>query len=140
MENTWKKIEGFNHYHINRMGEVYSEKINRLLSPYLKNGYTYITLQTSDKKKKNFRLHRLVAKTFIDNRDNPHNLNHPTFGCSIAANIVQHVSDKQQFVNPDIMSVPDAKKAVQAAQRAQERPPEQEVNSVTRGITNAIQE
>ena len=76
MENTWKKIEGFNHYHINRMGEVYSEKINRLLNSYLKNGYTYITLQTSDKKKKNFRLHRLVAKTFIDNPDNKSQVNH----------------------------------------------------------------
>jgi hypothetical protein len=85
-------------------------------------------------------LARDCESRFIDNRDNPHNLNHPTFGCSMAANIVQHVSDKQQFVNPDIMGVPDAKKAVQAAQRAQERPAEQEVNSVTRGITSAIQE
>jgi hypothetical protein len=85
-------------------------------------------------------LARDCESRFIDNRDNPSNLNHPTFGCSTSANIVQHVSDKQQFVNPSTMSTPDAKKPVQAVGRYQAPPPETEAYSVTQGITNAIKE
>jgi hypothetical protein len=50
---------------------------------------------------------------YIDNTINPYNLNHPTFGCSLAANSVQMVSDKRQFTNPAMMGNSDASKAVQ---------------------------
>jgi type IV pilus biogenesis protein CpaD/CtpE len=53
---------------------------------------------------------------YIDNPVNPYNLNHPTFGCSLAVNMVQMVSDKRQFTNPAIMDYPDAFKAGQAMQ------------------------
>lgn len=49
---------------------------------------------------------------FIDNSINPYNLNHPTFGCSVAANIVQSVPDKRQFVNPALKGDGDAESAV----------------------------
>lgn len=74
---------------------------------------------------------------YIDNSINPYNLNHPTFGCSSAANMVQMVSDKRQFVNPDIMTYPDGEKTVQAYRAYQKPSPvasgEGGVRSVIRG-------
>lgn len=58
-------------------------------------------------------LARDCENRFIDNSVNPYHLNHPTFGCSTAVNMVQMVSDKQQFVRPNLMDMPDAKKASQ---------------------------
>lgn len=54
----------------------------------------------------------------------------PEYGCSVAANMVQHVSDKQQFVSPAVMPDPRATSAVnmynnanraQAAQQQQQQ-------------------
>lgn len=60
---------------------------------------------------------RILARdcdsSFISNHVNPYNLNHPTFGCSVAANTVQMVSDKQQFVYPELTGERDAEKAAQ---------------------------
>ncbi len=50
---------------------------------------------------------------YIDNHINPYNLNHPTFGCSIAINQVQMVSDKRQFVDPVLLGSYDGEKATQ---------------------------
>ena len=51
---------------------------------------------------------------YIDNAINPYNLNHPTFGCSVASNMVQMVSDKQQFIKPDLLGYPGARRALNA--------------------------
>ncbi len=59
-------------------------------------------------------LARDCESRYIDNLTNPYNLNHPTFGCSIAANSVQMVSDKRQFTNPPLMDNSSALKAIQA--------------------------
>lgn len=65
---------------------------------------------------------RLLARDcksrFVDNSRNSYNANSPSFGCSVAANIVQHVSDKKQFIDPNLMDVPMATGAVQAYNRA----------------------
>ena len=70
---------------------------------------------------------RVIARDcenrFIDNSVNPYNLHHPTYGCSVAANIVQMVSDKQQFVAPNLLDYPDARKAVQVYRNYLEAPP-----------------
>lgn len=58
-------------------------------------------------------LARDCENRYIDNRINPYELNHPTFGCSVASNMVQHVSDKHQFVSPALMDYSDGGKAVQ---------------------------
>ena len=59
---------------------------------------------------------RIQARTcehrFIDNHSNPYNHSHPAYGCSVASNIVQSVSDKKQFVNPDLMGNQDAERAL----------------------------
>lgn len=56
---------------------------------------------------------------YIDNIVNPYNLNHPTFGCSLAANTVQMVSDKRQFLEPRVLGKADARKYVQAVDKQQ---------------------
>ncbi len=60
---------------------------------------------------------RVIARDcesrFIDNSINPYNLNHPTLGCSVAANTVQMVSDKRQFTNPRLLDYADGEKAFQ---------------------------
>lgn len=76
MNEIWKKIEGYNHYYVNRIGDVYSEKSDMVLKPHIKNGYTFVSLQTPDKKNKSVRIHRLVATAFIDNPDNKPQVNH----------------------------------------------------------------
>lgn len=60
---------------------------------------------------------RVVARDcdnrYLDNPINPYNLNHPTFGCSVALNIVQMVGDKRQFTSPALLDYLDGEKAVQ---------------------------
>ena len=41
------------------------------------------------------------------------NVSSPSFGCSLAANMVQQITNKQQIVRPNLMDYPDAAKAVQ---------------------------
>lgn len=55
---------------------------------------------------------------FIDNSSNVWNKVTPSFGCTVAANVVQHVSDKQQFVSPNVSDPTTARTAVQAYDRA----------------------
>ncbi|MFO1242794.1 MAG: CpaD family pilus assembly lipoprotein [Rickettsiales bacterium] len=58
-------------------------------------------------------LARDCENRYIDNSINPYNLNHPTFGCSLASNLVQMVSDKRQFVSPSLLDPMDGEKAGQ---------------------------
>lgn len=54
---------------------------------------------------------------FVENKNEKHALNAPTFGCSVAANTVQMVGDKRQFSNPRLVDFMDGKKAVQNMER-----------------------
>ena len=45
---------------------------------------------------------------YVNNSSNNANLNHPAFGCSVASNIVQSVTDKRQFTNPALLDMPAA--------------------------------
>lgn len=75
-------------------------------------------------------LARDCENRYVDNSVNPYQLNHPTFGCSVAANMVQMVSDKQQFVRPNLMDDADAKKAVQVYKNYEKPPVIQENNGL----------
>lgn len=61
---------------------------------------------------------RVIARDcenrYIDNPHNPYNLNHPSFGCSTAANTLQMISDKQQIIAPSLMDYHDGEKTIQA--------------------------
>lgn len=63
-------------------------------------------------------LARDCNQRFRDNTSNNRNLNHAAWGCSVSANVVQHVSDKQQFVSPNLMDIQPATGAAQAYGRA----------------------
>lgn len=50
---------------------------------------------------------------YIDNMINPYNLNHPTYGCTVASNMVQMVTNRRDFIEPQLGGKMDAPKAVQ---------------------------
>lgn len=60
---------------------------------------------------------RVVARDcdnrYVDNPVNPYNMNHKTFGCSTAVNMVQMVGDKRQFTSPALLDFRDGEKAAQ---------------------------
>ena len=70
-----ENIEGWPGYFVTKDGMVYSYKTNKFLSPGINtHGYKHVNLyrhndQTNKVEKKNFRVHRLVAETYIPNPD-----------------------------------------------------------------------
>lgn len=69
-----KKIEGYN-YHITSNGDVFSYHCNKLLKPRLNKGYFYVNLSNNGKMK-TFKIHRLVAESFLPNHSNLPIVNH----------------------------------------------------------------
>ena len=62
----------FNDYEIDENGNVYSYKSNKYLTPHLdRYGYLYVTINS-----KHYKVHRLVAKAFLDNPDNKPCIDH----------------------------------------------------------------
>jgi hypothetical protein len=52
-------------------------------------------------------LARDCENRYIDNSINPYNLTHPTYGCSIAVNMVQMITDKRQLTSPPLLGYMD---------------------------------
>lgn len=52
-------------------------------------------------------LARDCENRYIDNSINPYNLDHPTYGCSNASNILQMVTDKRQITSPALLDYHD---------------------------------
>lgn len=87
MNEIWKDIQDYEgKYQVSNLGRIKSLQrwsgkkfYNRekILTPYInkKNGYAYIYL-TKNNKGKNIRVHRLVAKAFLDNSNNYSDVNH----------------------------------------------------------------
>ena len=76
VNDKWKVIENFENYEINNKGIIRNIHTQKFRKQYKqKNGYLYITL---NKNGKNFciRVHRLVAKAFIENPNNLHDVDH----------------------------------------------------------------
>lgn len=72
----FREVEGFPKYLISSDGDVYSKNIKRNLSKFLNiEGYYQVHLCNNDKCK-TFRVHRIVAKAFIDNPNNYPQINH----------------------------------------------------------------
>jgi len=74
----WKDIIGYPGYRVSSAGNIWSNKIKRVINPPLdKDGYKRISLwKNGERKRKNYRIHRLVALHFIPNSDNKPTVNH----------------------------------------------------------------
>lgn len=84
-------------------------------------------------------LARDCKQRFEDDQTLWRNENHPAFGCSMSANIVQHVSQKQQFISPNLTDYRDAESGVNNYsnyQRGSARVPQQQAY----GLDNSVLE
>ena len=73
----WKSIKDYeNYYEVSTLGYVKSIKYNKILKPYVRpDGYATVVL-CKNGKKKTYRVHRLVAETFIPNPKKLSEINH----------------------------------------------------------------
>jgi hypothetical protein len=76
---------------------------------------------------------------YMDNSINPYHLNHPSFGCSVSANIAQHVTDKKQFIRPELLGLMDADKAIQSVEKYKEASDIRPITSVSEGLVSSSQ-
>jgi hypothetical protein len=101
-------------------GDVLCDQAEQTLSLYNVD-YEWIPSQTSEI---NLVYERVIAhdceNRFIDNRINPYNFNHPAFGCSVASNMIQMVTDRQQFVSPSLLGLYDGQTAYKNMKNYQE--------------------
>ncbi|AEQ32683.1 intron encoded HNH endonuclease [Acanthamoeba polyphaga mimivirus] len=67
----WKVVPGFKNYEVSNNGNIRNKDTKKIRKLQLKMGYHYCCLSENNNKK-NFRVHRLVAKLFIKN---PHKYN-----------------------------------------------------------------
>lgn len=75
MEEIWKDIYWYDwKYQVSNMWNI-KNKHNKILQPYTNNWY-YLVCLSKYKKQNNFRIHRLVCLTFLDNPDNKEQINH----------------------------------------------------------------
>ena len=80
--DNFKPIPGFeNSYLISKDGDVYSLISNKMLkpSPHIKDGYLQLSLKADNGKNYTYRVHRLVAMTYIENPNNLSDVNHIDF-------------------------------------------------------------
>lgn len=82
-------------------------------------------------------LARDCENRYIDHSINPYHLSAPTFGCSVSVNIVQHVTDKQQFIRPSLLETQDAAKAIQAHQNYMKPAVIEPLTGVAEGLTDS---
>lgn len=61
---------------------------------------------------------RDCENSYIDNPRNPYHVHAPAFGCSLAANMVQQISDRKQLTDPDMVPMQDGRRAAQVARGA----------------------
>jgi hypothetical protein len=93
-----KDINGFEFYQITINGDVYSKRTRRKMkSSKNHNGYLYVQFSVNNKKK-NFYIHQLVAKAFIENPENKPFVNHKDFNKTN-----NHISNLEWCTNSENM-------------------------------------
>jgi len=76
MEEIFKTIEGFPNYSVSNLANVANQKTGRILTQSLNmNGYKYVVLSLNGKRYTK-KVHRLVAKAFIENPCNKPCIDH----------------------------------------------------------------
>lgn len=80
MKEEYKKIENYSKYRIYSNGAIYSEYINKFISPTKDSGgYLQNTLVDDFGNRKTIKTHRLVALAFLPNPNNFIEVNHKDF-------------------------------------------------------------
>ena len=80
-KEIWKKINGYENYDVSNFGNVrnnnfHRQKATKEIKKDIKpNGYIRVIL-SKDSKTKSFYVHRLVAESFIENKENKQYVNH----------------------------------------------------------------
>lgn len=76
----FRKLNNYSHYRIYPDGRIYSEFINRFITPtYDSGGYLQVTLRDDLGNRNTIKVHRLVASAFIPNLDEGREINHKDF-------------------------------------------------------------
>ena len=69
----FKEIPSFSSYRINRLGQIWSDKSNKFMKPFINNhGYQQTRLTNDEGKQQTIRFHQLVAITFLGHKPNGH--------------------------------------------------------------------
>lgn len=77
VKESFVKLEGFSGYLISKNGEVYNKIKNEMVNHNLfGGGYIGVSIKEDNKKQNTHLLHRLVAKTFVNNEHNKPFVNH----------------------------------------------------------------
>jgi hypothetical protein len=71
----WRVITDFPNYSVSNYGNVINTKTNKMMKLNFKGGYYCISL-INNNDKKSFKVHRLVALSFINNSENKSDVNH----------------------------------------------------------------
>lgn len=76
----FRKLQNYSNYRIYPNGRIYSEFINRFITPtFDSKKYLQITLVNDLGERKTIKLHRLVASAFLPNLDEKREINHKDF-------------------------------------------------------------
>ena len=77
MIEEYKKITNYSHYRIYSDGRIYSEFVNRFITPTQdSNGYLQNTIVDDFGNRKTIKTHRLVAMAFLPNPNKYSDVNH----------------------------------------------------------------
>ena len=75
VEEIWKTCSDFDMYEVSNLGQVRNKKTKRILRQATQGGYKCVGLMLNNKTI-SCRVHRLVAKEFIENQENKPQVNH----------------------------------------------------------------
>lgn len=75
MVEEWKIIEGYTNYEVSNLGNIRNIKKNKTMTIYYRKGYCLVKLSENNVSKEH-KVHRLVAKAFIDNPNKYLCINH----------------------------------------------------------------
>jgi hypothetical protein len=74
-DEEWQTISEYPNYQISTFGRVYNSRHDRMLKPFFKHEYAYVTLYRNGKAH-DVRVHRLVALAFLPSRPSANQVNH----------------------------------------------------------------
>lgn len=77
-DEQWKNIPGYENYKISTLGNIFNLESGEFLNPTISGDYFSVNLSNvqEEKKAKLFRIHRLVASTFLPNPENKKLIDH----------------------------------------------------------------